>query len=157
MKNLPSLKDIAENPAVLKGLSLETLDVLLFSAEGENKMISACKRAICGHIEAEYAASIAAAYAASQKDFGTVRIDDGAYDVVIDTPKRVEWDGSKLAAIEAAIRDSGDSPAEYITIERRVDERKYAAWPAHIRATFEEARTVKPGSRTVKLVRKEAA
>lgn len=156
-RNLPLLSDIAGDPGVLKSLSLDALDALLCEAEGENKTISAAKRAITTHIDSSYAAAIAGAYQAKGADFGSVHVADGGYDIVVDTPKKVEWDATKLAGIEAAIRDSGDDPAEYIKTARSVDERAYSAWPAHIRATFEEARTVRPGTRTVKLVRREAA
>lgn len=156
-RNLPSIREIAGNPDALVGLSVDALAALMEEAEAENKTISAAKRAITAHVEKAWGSAIAGAYQAQGKDFGSIRISEGGFEIVVDTPKKVEWDGDKLAAIEAAIRDSGDNPAEYIAVDRKVDERKYAAWPAHIRETFEDARTVKPGTRTVKLVRKEAA
>jgi hypothetical protein len=156
-RNLPSLRSIATDPGVLRGLSLDALDALLTEAEAENKIISAAKRAITGHVEKTYEPHIAAAYAASDKDFGTVRVSDGGYEIVVDTPKKVEWDQEKLADIRSRIQSAGDDPAEYLKATLAVDERAYTAWPAHIRSIFEPARTVKPGSRTVKLVRKEAA
>lgn len=156
-RNLPSLRSIASDPAALRGLSLDALDALLTEAEAENKIISAAKRAISAHIETSYGAAIAAAYRAKDTDFGAVRVTDAGYDVLIETPKKVEWDQTALRAIRAAIADSGDDPSEYLKETLTVDERAFSAWPSHIRATFEAARTVKPGSRTVKLVRKEAA
>lgn len=156
-RNLPSLRSIALDGAALTGLSIDALDALLSEADAENKIISAAKRAIVSHIEATYAAPIAGAYQAAGKDFGSVHVSDGAYDIIVDTPKKVEWSQEGLAAIEAAIRDSGDKPEEYIKVSRTVEERAYAAWPSHIRATFDDARTVRPGTRTVKLLRKEAA
>jgi hypothetical protein len=156
-RNLPSLRDISADPTVLRGLSLDALDALLTEAETENKIISAAKRAIVAHLETAYADAISSAYQAKGADFGTVHVADGGYDVVIDTPKRVEWDQAKLREVRERIAFSGDDPSEYVKTTLSVDERAYTAWPAHIRATFEPARTVKSGSRTVKLVRKEAA
>jgi hypothetical protein len=86
-----------------------------------------------------------------------VRVSDGGYDIVIDTPKKVEWSQDQLAAARSKIIDSGDDADEYVKVALSVDERAFTAWPSHIRAVFEPARTVKPGTRTVKLVRKEAA
>ena len=155
-RNLPSLSDIAAGTS-LAGLSIDALDALLSEAEMQNKMISAAKRAICSHIETTYIAHIAAALNAKGSDFGTVRISDGGYEIVVDTPKKVEWSQSALAEVAAEIAQGGDDPGEYLKTSLTVDERAYTAWPLAIRSVFEPARTVKPGSRTVKLVRKEAA
>lgn len=156
-RNLPTLRSIATDPAVLRTLSLDALDALLSEAETENKTISAAKRAITAHIEDIFSAHIAGAYAAADKDFGTVRIPEGGYEVVVDTPKKVEWDGERVAQIGDAMLAAGDNPSEYIKVSYTVDERKFTAWPAHIREVFAPARTVKPGPRSVKLVRREAA
>src|SRR5690606_29005858 len=71
------------------------------------------------------------------KDTGTVRFDDGDFTVVADLPKRVDWDQDRLAAIVERIRAAGDDPAQYVDVAFKVPERKYAAWPSHIRAAFE--------------------
>lgn len=157
-RNLPSLREIALNgPPTKPGLSLDALEALLAECEAENKIVSAAKRAITAYIETSYAGDIAAAYADQGKDFGTVRVTDAGYDIVVDTPKKTEWDQAKLADIRSKIQFSGENPNDYVKVSYAVDERAYAAWPTKIRQTFEPARTVKPGSRTVKLVRKEAA
>jgi hypothetical protein len=63
----------------------------------------------------------------------------------------------EAAALRATDRTAGDDPSEYLKSPTPSTSAKYAAWPAHIRAVSNPARTVKPGSRTIKLVRKEAA
>lgn len=155
-RNLPSLKEIASG-RTLTDLSLDALDALLSEAETENKLISAAKRAITAHIETIYAGLINQAYSLENKDFGTVHVRDGSYDIEITTPKKVEWSQDQLAAAAHRIAAEGDDPTEYLAVTYTVPEKNYAAWPASIRAVFEPARTVKPGSRTLKLVRKEAA
>jgi hypothetical protein len=145
------------NGESLAGLSLDALDALLAEAEVENKMISAAKRAIVGHLDERYSATIEKIYAAQGKDFGTVRISDSGYDIVVDTPKKVEWSQDELRAAHKAIEAAGDDPAEYLKVTFAVEERHYTAWPQHIQRVFEPARTVRPGSRTIKLARKEAA
>ncbi len=81
--------------------------------------------------------------AAEGKDSGRVRFGDGAFVIVGDVAKRVDWDQDKLAAIIARIRHSGDDPAEYVRTTFGVSERAYGAWPSAIRRLFEPARTVK--------------
>jgi hypothetical protein len=83
--------------------------------------------------------------AADGKDSGRVRLGDGLFVVVADTPKRVDWDQDKLAAIVARIRQVGDDPADYVRSTYEVSERVYTAWPSAIRRLFEPARTVRLG------------
>ena len=79
---------------------------------------------------------------------GTVRFGDGAVTVVADLPKKIEWDQAQLAAIVERIRTGGGEPGEYVETSFKVSERKYGAWPAHIRTAFDAARTVKTGKPT---------
>lgn len=144
---------------VLAGLPLDAIDALLIECDAENKIISAAKRAIVACLEDRYAAQIAGAYDAQHKDFGTVHVFDGDFDIEVNTPKRTEWDQAALAAKAAEITAAGDDPSEYVKTTYSVDERAFTGWPAHIRAAFEPARTLKPGPRTFKVTRakREAA
>ncbi len=85
------------------------------------------------------------------KDAGTVRFEDGAVTITADLPKRVVWDQKQLAAIAGRIRAGGEDPTEYVDIAFKVPERKFTAWPAHIRAAFEDARMVKTGKPSYRL------
>ncbi|MBF0437130.1 MAG: hypothetical protein HQL77_17865 [Magnetococcales bacterium] len=85
------------------------------------------------------------------KDFGTVRFDDGDVQVVADLPKRPVWNQKLLGEIAERIRRAGEDPSEYVEIAYKVAERKFTAWPQHIRETFEAARTLKAGKPTFKL------
>ena len=76
--------------------------------------------------------------------------------MIADLPKKVDWDQGELATLVAAIRADDGDPAEYVDTVFRVPERKYAAWPRHIRTAFERARTVKAGKPTFRLVLGEA-
>jgi hypothetical protein len=84
----------------------------------------------------------------SNKDTGAVRVDDDAFVVIADLPKRVKWAQDQLSTIAERIRASGEDPSEYLGIEFSVSERAYAAWPSTIRAAFEPARTVETGKPT---------
>ena len=89
---------------------------------------------------------------AAGKDTGTIRFDDGDFTVVADLPKRVDWDQDRLAAVVERIRAAGDDPAQYVDIAFKVPERKYTAWPDAIRASFEPARTVRPGTLKIEIL-----
>ena len=61
------------------------------------------------------------------------------------------WDQARLATLVDRIRADGEDPTEYVEISFKVSERKYGAWPSHIRLAFEAARTVRIGKPTFKL------
>jgi uncharacterized Zn ribbon protein len=108
-----------------------------------------------GAIALRYGDRAAAARRAEGKDTGTVRLEDGEVTVIADLPKKVEWDQAELATLVTAIRAEDGDPAEYVDTVFRVPERKYAAWPRHIRAAFERARTVSSGRPSFRLALRE--
>ncbi len=91
------------------------------------------------------------ARAAAGKDTGTVRFQDGAVEIAVDLPKRVEWNQARLAALSERIRAGGEDPSEYLEVSFKVPERAYTAWPERIRTAFEPARTVRAGRQIFKL------
>ena len=98
-----------------------------------------------GAIALKYGERAQEARRAEGRDTGTIRIQDGAVAVIADLPKKVDWDQAVLAALAERIRADGADPAEYVDVEFKVPERKFSAWPAHIREEFSPARTVRTG------------
>lgn len=81
---------------------------------------------------------------------GTTTIVRGDVELKVSAPKRVDWDQAALAKLEKTIReDWKSSPEEYMTIKRSVSESAYNGWPSALQAPFEDARTVKAGSKTL--------
>lgn len=97
-----------------------------------------------------------AKYQFDPNNLGTAHPDEG---VTVTVPKNVSWDQERLADLENKLVGLGENPAEYIDTKRTVSESKYKAWPESLRAMFEPARTVKPGTPkiTFKAAEKEAA
>lgn len=91
------------------------------------------------------------------KTTGTVRFEDDGFTVVADLPKRAEYDQRKLKDAVEALRKWGEDPEDYVSLEIKVSETKYGAWPPAVRELFEPARTLKTGKPTYKLERIEAA
>jgi hypothetical protein len=139
------LQDIAQ-------LSVELLAILQRDVDERLKRDKAAKARLDGALTVRYATRAAEERQAANKDTGTIRFDDGDFTVVADLPKRVDWDQDRLAAIVERIRAAGDDPAQYVDIAFKVPERKYAAWPDAIRAGFERARTVRPGTLKIEIV-----
>lgn len=90
------------------------------------------------------------------KTTGTVRFEDDGYTVVADLPKRPEYDQKKLKDAVEALRKWGENPDDYVSVEIKVSEAKYGAWPPAVRKLFEPARTVKTGKPLYKLERIDA-
>jgi hypothetical protein len=155
--NRPRLVDLPTMPiGDIAALPAAVLALLQEEAEDAAKAARSLAEWLNGAIALRYAERSAAARRSEGKDAGTVRFDDDEVTVVADLPKRVEWDQDELATLVAAIRAEDGDPSEYVDTVFRVPERKYAAWPRHIRTAFERARTVKPGKPTYRLVLGEA-
>ena len=129
----------------IAALSGEELAPLRLEAEDQLRTAKALCDWLDGAIALKYGDRANAARNADGKDTGTIRFADGAVTVVAELPKRVDWDQAKLAALVERIKADGEDPTEYVDISFDVAERKYSAWPAHIRMPFEGARTVRTG------------
>lgn len=151
-ENIPTPDDLPSlSAAEIATLPVELLAVLQCEIEERLKRDKAAKSRFDGALTVRYASRAAEERQVAGKDTGTVRFDDGDFTVVADLPKRVDWDQDRLADMVARIRDAGDDPAEYVDLAYKVPERKYAAWPDGIRASFEPARTVRVGTLKVTL------
>ena len=113
----------------IAGLPVELLAILQREIDERLKRDKAAKTRLDAALIVRYATRAAEERQAQTKDTGTVRFDDGDFTVVVDLPKRVEWDQSQLAAMVERIRAAGDDPAEYVDTTFKVPERKYVAWP----------------------------
>ena len=154
--NRPRLGDIRTMPiGEIAELPAPMLALLQDEAEEAVKAARHLADWLNGAIALRYGDRAAAARRAEGKDTGTIRLDDGEVTVIADLTKRVDWDQSELATLVAAIRAEDGDPAEYVDTVFRVPERKYAAWPRHIRTAFERARTVKSGRPSFKLTLRE--
>ena len=91
------------------------------------------------------------ARAVQAKDTGTVRFDDNGVTVVADLPKKIDWDQDALSGVVELLTAEGEDPRHYVEITFKVSERRYAAWPPHIRMVFEAARTVQAGAQSFRL------
>jgi hypothetical protein len=135
-------------------------DQLALLQDDATAALEAAKRAkewLDGALALRYAEQAARLRHQQGKDTGTVRLEDGDVTVVAELPKKVEWDQVALTEIAARIRAAGDDPAEYLDVDLRVSERKYAAWPQHIRSTFAPARTVRTGNQRFRIMIEGAA
>lgn len=155
--NRPSLGDVPTMPiGEIAALPPAVLALLQDEAEAAVKAARHLADWLNGAIALRYADRAAATRRGEGKDTGTIRFDDGEVMVVADLPKKVDWDQGELETLVAAIRAEDGDPAEYVDTLFRVPERKYAAWPRHIRTAFERARTVSHGRPTYRLALREA-
>jgi hypothetical protein len=109
-----------------------------------------------GALTQKYATRAKAARADAGKDYGVARFEDGDVTVVADLPKKIEWDQHELSDLVERIKSEGEDPRDYVEVNLKVSERKYGAWPKHIRALFEPSRTVRPGKETFELIAGDA-
>ncbi|MDO8604920.1 MAG: hypothetical protein Q7R40_00150 [Phaeospirillum sp.] len=150
--NRPRLADMMTMPVgEVAHFSPEILILLQEEAEESLRHAKSAKDWLDAVLARRYAPIAAELRSRDGKDTGTVRFDDGSVTVVADLPKKIEWDQEQLAATVERIRAAGDDPTEYVDLAFKVPERKYGAWPGHIRTAFEAARTIKTGKPTFML------
>jgi hypothetical protein len=152
LANRPTL-DAARHMPVAEMLALPSEHLALLQEDARTALDAANRMRdwIEGTIALRYEQRAVGARAAAGKDTGTVRFQDGAVEVVVDLPKRVDWDQPRLASLAEQIRAGGEEPGQYVEITFKVSERAYTAWPDRIRAAFEPARTVRTGKPTYRL------
>ncbi len=141
--------------AEMTGLSTEDLAQLQSAAGDLFRQARDFKDWIDGAIALKYDAQAKALRAQLGKDTGTVHFDDDGVRVTADLPKKPVWDQKKLTEIAERINASGDDPTEYLDITYKVAERKYTAWPEHLREVFAPARTLRTGKPAFQLIRIE--
>tara|TARA_R110000868_G_scaffold411283_2_gene702826 strand:- start:101180 stop:101713 length:534 start_codon:yes stop_codon:yes gene_type:complete len=152
-ENTPTPDDLPSlSAAEIAALPVELLAILQREIDERLKRDKAAKARFDAGLAVRYATRATEERQAAGKDTGTVRFDDGDFTVVADLPKRVDWDKAQLGDVVERIRASGDDPAQYVDITIKVPERKYSAWPDGIRASFEPARTVRPGTLKVEIL-----
>jgi len=153
ISNHITLADIHRMPVgQIEALPADQLAMLKDAADQQLTQAKTVADWLDGAISLKYADRAAECRAEACKDTGTVRFEDDGVTVITDLAKRIDWDQDRLAAMVERIRAAGDDPAQYVDIAFKVPERKYAAWPDAIRAGFEPARTVRPGTLKIEIV-----
>ncbi len=150
--NRPTLNDLPNMPiGDVAALPAETLALLQDEADEALRSAKTTRDWIGGALALKYDVAAAKARQTAGKDTGTVRIQDGFVTVEADLPKKVVWDQKRLADVGMRLGAEGEDPEEYIDVTYKVQERRYTAWPRHIREHFEPARTVRVGKPTFRL------
>lgn len=150
-QNIPSIDAIAADSALAVELDLETIAILIEDAKAMSARATSVSRLLQGEVETRLKDQIAATFLADGKDTGTVHVASDGCDVEVTRSKKVEWDQSTLATLAEQIKTANDNPADYIETSLTVPERKFTAWPEAIQSKFAGARTVKPGSVSIKI------
>lgn len=81
---------------------------------------------------------------------GTRHVTEGAFQIDVVTPKKVDWDADALNDMAAI-----DELLEWIDFVPKIAESRYKAAPERIRAKLDEARTEGVGKSKITIVRKE--
>lgn len=152
LKTAITLTDLRTLP-VGEIMNLSPADLLVLQEEAAEAVESArlTKEWLENAIRLRYDTRFQALRQQQDKPFGTVHLDDDGCTVTCDVPKKPEWDQQKLAAVVEQIRTAGDNPSEYVEVTYKVAERKFTAWPEHIRQAFAPARVLKAGKSTVSI------
>lgn len=159
MRNSVTLAQLNEMDAgQVDSLPLDLIETLLEEVAEQKMFIKNVDDKLFRSLDRRFAEKAATARKADGRDTGTVTIPaGGGYLVKADLPKKVTWNQDRLADAEDKLRNQWEEdPADYITLERKVAESKYTAWPKSIQRLFAPARTVSTGKPSYELVREVA-
>ena len=154
------MRDLNVYPADISSMSVSELAALSQYQLQEvhhnltqlNTWFKSAKAKFDAALEQRYGDQMRAALLESGRDFGAAHANDGPLKVSFDLPKKVSWDQSKLQAIAQRIAASGERIEDFMDIDLSVSESKFNNWPPALREQFSDARTVKAGKPTFKLV-----
>lgn len=152
-QNIPSIDAIAADGALAVELDLETIAILIEDAKAMSARATSVSRLLQGEVEARLKDQIAATFLADGKDTGTVHVISDGCNVEVTRSKKVEWSQADLAVLRTQILAANDNPDQYIDVKYAVQERKFTAWPDTIQSKFAAARTVVPGTTSIKIKR----
>lgn len=145
------------SPQELTGLPLDLLAARIAQVEAAKEILRAQENALRVELDRRLGATAQHVRREQGKTTGTVRFEVDGFVVTADLPKRPEYDQAQLRGAVETLRTWGEDPDEYVTIEIKVAETKYKAWPPAIRQLFEPARTVRTGPPRYRLERLDPA
>lgn len=138
-------------PDLTKLSDAEIIDHLL-EAEADETAASLAIKKLKNELLNRKTAEIKAAYSEKTEPFGVVNLNIAGKIIKIDTPKKTEWDQSKLESLwNQMVADKAD-PKQYIKVKYDVSETAFKSWGDNLKAFFIPARTVKAGNPSLKIV-----
>jgi len=156
MKNIPSLSDFSQMAsAEREALPHDVLLEIQSELETKDAVVKKLNAVFEATLNAKYGDQILSEYVGKDEPYGSQSVMVNGGKLQCDRKKNVKWDNEELAKIEIQLRNDNHIPGEYITIERKISETSYKAWPASLSKFFDSARTVKPGKLSIKLVAEE--
>ncbi len=92
---------------------------------------------------------------AKDEPYGSVDLIVGNHKVQVTVKKDVKWDQKGLESLWTRISDDGQNPKNFIKVEYDVSETMWKSWDTDMQDAFRDARTVQPGTATIKIVKEE--
>jgi hypothetical protein len=137
----------------LSALPLDRLAAHIAQVDAAKDALRARESALRAELDRRLGAAAQHVRREKGKTTGTVRFEVEGFVVIADLPKRPEYDQGQLRNAVETLRTWGEDPDDYVTLEIKVSETKYKAWPPAIRQLVEPARTVRTGPPRYRLER----
>ena len=139
--------------AELESLPLEDFDRLIQRVSAAEEAARHYKQFLQGVLHRRFGERAGQLRREAGKTTGMVRFNVDGHTIIADLPKKVDYDQRKLKDAVDALRKWGEDPEDYVSLEVKVAEAKYTAWPPAVRQLFEPARTLRAGKPTYRLER----
>ena len=139
--------------AELESLPLEDFDRLIQRVSAAEEAARHYKQFLQGVLHRRFGERAGQLRREAGKTTGMVRFNVDGHTIIADLPKKVDYDQRKLKDAVDALRKWGEDPEDYVSLEVKVAEAKYTAWPPAVRQLFEPARTLRAGKPSYRLER----
>jgi hypothetical protein len=143
-------------PDQLEALSLHNLCGIIGWAERTRGDIRNYESIVNQELARRFQERAAQVRSSQAKSTGTVRFTQEEFTVVADLAKKVEYDQVQLKQAVTELRRRGEDPEDYVVIEINVPESNWHQFAPGVKQLFENARTVKTGRQSFKLIRLRA-
>lgn len=136
-------------PQQLRDLSAESLQNLAAALTAFTELAKRRRQVLEDGLQLKYLDSAISALKGTGRNTGVIRFKDGPCTILAEIPKKVIWEQDKL--VQALDKLPLHERARSVKTIYAIDERKYTAWPDHLKDLFAEARTLKIGKPTFQL------
>lgn len=159
------MNDMPLLPAEIAGLSVAQLAAMspqqkaqfAYQLEQAAECLQQVRAKFDAALDHAYGERLRSARSEAGHDIRIVHIHDGDVRVSVDQSARVCWDQAHLGTIARRIANAGERVEDFIDIAYSISESRFNHWPPSLRAQFEVARTVEPGTPSYRLTPAEEA
>ena len=146
-KKIEKLKDLIVN----KSLSNEGIFEFLGKVKKAKSIFAGIEKELIGFLSEQNKDKFKLLRSEKGDEFGVVHLEENGFKISETVAKKVTWDQDEMISIYNQIEENGDDPLMFIKAKYSMSEEMYKNLNKQVQDVFDEARTVSPGTTSIKL------